>query len=47
MRQSKAEGSQLFVDNDGQAVFVEQYDTVPEYKVLEARAKDWIASQLE
>ena len=45
MRQTKSEGSQLFVDDNGQAVFVEQYDELPEYKVLEARAKEWIASQ--
>lgn len=45
VRQTQAEGSHLFVDDNGQAVFVEQYDAVPEYKVLEARAKEWIESQ--
>lgn len=45
VRESHSEGSQLFVDDNGQAVLVEQYDSEPEYKVLEARAKEWIESQ--
>ena len=33
------------MDDNGQAIFVEQYDSEPDYKVLETRAKEWIESQ--
>jgi hypothetical protein len=45
VRQTLAEGSQLFVEENGQAVLVEQFDTAPEYKDLEARVKEWVKSQ--